>query len=1271
MTSKSRFVYTPKELASQNERISQMNSISCPSDEEVCGILERLSDNSPLPDIALTDREIAGLVIWADEKNRLDDPCVRLVSQRNNPVLQKYLYKIWQDRFDSGPVSDISTSSLRALPLPKDWQRCWEKLMTSESVAFAAAGTAAFYCSEHSATLEGFRRHFCISAKSGLWRKMSALFYCICDAERFDCSDSELCGHIRDMEQEECICLLRNMLRCFPLFSGRGEIYTEHEVYVSRYRSSVTMLTERMSDSPYALLLRNFLAASEIPDSSHRDYWEYSFLNSRPVSERIGYYIFRHDDVRGRFIVYGGDVIVVDAYAENRIYRLPLEKHDSAELPDDLEEICTPRDVYSGERWRQLISSLNFIVSEAYGSWEGRRKMENDKIIKLEVRYTDGTRVNRVTYENPEGLYTLRLPNFPNDSEMCFTTDCYEDHVIRFSTFKNIITDNIKALTRSEREAASFLLDGDNSCLICERSDQTKPPYVIISDITEKYLLDYPELSMEIINGKDAGIWGGCGKRLLMFSFEPDNLPDADVECQVDVKRLDSGEFDFVKYPFSEVKHLEKAPKIFLCTLDTQEIQNSLNCENTNSLLESELLIRLSYSFNNVMTEEYHFPFSLFINNTDYSELGNKCRSLDLHSRVSIDFGTSSTCVAVSEGGIRMIEMSPDVSESERGNIYENPTNLMLYRYDLISEEWSKSPNNNHAPLLRRNGENDDFSDYLDEYSAVAFDYGHKVKRDTSGNQRTMDSIIKNLKMLPKSEHDGYEQICIPYNIPENAERVVRLTSESREGGDRFNPIKFYGYLLGKAINHPNGERNKYYTKYVLSFPVKFDESAKEKIRESIKSGILLSLPKDIQKMVDDRRNPLFRLDMSYSEPVACVGAACGYELKLGADNSPVLFAVFDLGGGTLDFSFGMYRKADIDTEGYDDAIELFGTDGDDNIGGETLIRKIAYWIFSEKESNYEVLRKEHILFEKPADESIPDGYNDLIQSHSQIAKANMQKLCEKFARPFFEGKEIETADGKLINTDENTGEYIEIVLPLISANGKELSDGIKLKVNLGVINDGLRKEFKNICNIFKKTCDNVFGSSYAQEKMKKYGASYDKPVRIIMTGNASQHKFVRQNLNDIFKEENVCLIGEGRGEEIGEHYRVTPKTAVAVGQLRLANTLVIEPKKTGDVFRYYVAVEKNTGAEMIINKHSDVQWKRVGVFTDGFVKVFYNGIDNIENLYSWKTTNLEYFDPAERRVCWIRPKDMGILEYIAAPLGKDPNSDDSIIEEILEKELQ
>lgn len=67
---------------------------------------------------------------------------------------------------------------------------------------------------------------------------------------------------------------------------------------------------------------------------------------------------------------------------------------------------------------------------------------------------------------------------------------------------------------------------------------------------------------------------------------------------------------------------------------------------------------------------------------------------------VSIDFGTSSSCVAVEgENGIELLTLSATETGRDDINIYENPTCVMIYRWKEIYKQWKKE-NTDYFPLF-------------------------------------------------------------------------------------------------------------------------------------------------------------------------------------------------------------------------------------------------------------------------------------------------------------------------------------------------------------------------------------------------------------------------------------------------------------------------------------------------------------------------------------------------------------------------------------------
>ena len=885
--------------------------------------------------------------------------------------------------------------------------------------------------------------------------------------------------------------------------------------------------------------------------------------------------------------------------------------------------------------------------------------MNNKKIVKLIVEYKESGKTGRVTYENIYGIFSLELPEFDPATKIKMICDNGTDVSIDFRDFCMIKSGKANFLSKSMYKDIEMLLDGENyNFIISEVSvSDKKTPSISYVDATENILLGFPVLTAEIINGRDNGIWSDSGERLFVVTVK--NMPfENDVDSVLEFTHFDEHEMYDPK-PAAVIK--KDGENVFLCSIDTKDFDIYMEPEKLKVSIKGNFVIS-GISDKSGTKISYEIPLSFVMNNSKYFDPKNKYICIDKNSKVSIDFGTSSTCAAIKTNIVSMIEMSPDIDGSSAYSVYENPTNLMMYRWKEFKEKWNAVT---VQPLMRKVGE-----DYP-QYSPASFDFGHPVKDIQIDNQRKLDSIIKQLKMIPKMIKDGKEIKVRDYANTDEFE----LTSDKTNSENVFNPIEFYGYLLGKAINHPNGTKNCFYTKYLLSYPVKFSEEIRKQIEDALTRGIKRSLPASVCELKDDKGKDLLQVKMKYSEPIACIGAACDEELVL-TDGNPCLFGVFDFGGGTSDYSFGMYRQADIDTEGYEEAIELFGVDGDESFGGELIMSKISYWILTSPDmGNKFTIIEKSVPFEKPEDELIEDGFGNLIQN-TIGAIANIRKLNELVARPFFEGKKLSATyeSGSIFNEDPQTGRVgycgitsIEIDMFVLGSDNE--TEPVTLNINFDTLNQKLEELFKKKCRAFAVSMDKAFNLTESKEKMEKAGVEYKKSaVKIIMSGNSSRHPLIKRCLSDEFKENDICLLGENRVDNGKNRYRVTPKTAVAIGALRLEQMLVNEPATISII---YVAIEVKSKREIILSGDlKDHIWKRVGVVTDGSVTIYKSSIPDVNSKLLWEGIALEFEEFDTRMVCYIRQCGRDEIEYTAVPVGVDPNNMDIEELEILKEKL-
>ena len=256
-------------------------------------------------------------------------------------------------------------------------------------------------------------------------------------------------------------------------------------------------------------------------------------------------------------------------------------------------------------------------------------------------------------------------------------------------------------------------------------------------------------------------------------------------------------------------------------------------------------------------------------------------------------------------------------------------------------------------------------------------------------------------------------------------------------GPDDINPIELYAYYIGLYINN---QFNGIYLNYILSFPVTYEKRVRDKIVESFRRGIIHSLPP-----IKDRLSDL-RVIEGVSEPAAY--AAIAIEEYGLADEEKVFYSVFDFGGGTTDFDFGIFRWANENHKKerrYDYVIEHFGAGGDQFLGGENLLEMLAFEVFKD---NKEILLKENISFVLPP-ECDPFVGSEVLISDSREARLNMISLMDKL-REFWER---ESFDGNVFE-----GGVIKISLHNVRG---ELKSQIELKVNEEKLMNLLRNRIK------------------------------------------------------------------------------------------------------------------------------------------------------------------------------------------------------------------
>ena len=890
---------------------------------------------------------------------------------------------------------------------------------------------------------------------------------------------------------------------------------------------------------------------------------------------------------------------------------------------------------------------------------------------KVFIEFVDKENGYLLQYEqsstNGEGL---RHVNFPFDVSKfapdkikmkLFATDRQDEEIKDYAYISYLVNryDNSENIDYENTIDSSIVLRGLSKDYF-RVEENLKFPKITYADVTERDLFGYEAIPDTDLRADNKGIWGDCGFRKIEISFENwefSKLCNSDIKKKVSLYWNEMDKIPLENIFEEEIRYDNKSKK-FIAYIDTNKLADAIEeyeSESQHPKFTGRFEIHLSYNSEKTV---YGFPIDIVVKNTRVSENGKNPFLKD--GIVSIDFGTSSTCAAIkSEGKKRLLTLSGinKIRESE-DNAYENPTNLMIYNWREVFRQWDRT--NKNCPFFVTKSEDVDVlqADYDSGYT-VQDEY--KLVDEIDGRRR-MQAILMQLKMIPYLIADNIETKFVPYDDEKRSPIIVVDNVES-EDGLHFDPIAFYGYLLGRAINEPqNGEL---YRKYQITYPSKFNAEIREKIRASLEYGIKRALPLGIRDTKDSKGKPIVSVTMDFSEPEACVGAVIGRQLKLDGKNAK-LFAVYDLGGGTMDFAFGMLRKSDDEElDEAEETLQFLGIDGDEKIGGEKLIHQLAYNIYI---NNKDKVRNNNIKFVIPKGELEPDGFEGLLSDGDEIANTNLNIIKEKLARPLFkytdEVDDLQKIFEGNVSGDDKITSASTYSLKLRNSKNEEVE--VDLKVT--DIDEFLSNKIENTINAFRISMNDIFKRNI--EELKKHGINEfnQDDVEIFLGGHASKQHFVTEKLKEYFPKNRIQRIGEGQNDEnLSSQYAVNEKTAVAFGQLRLGE-LELKVMRTGNnesrpPFMFNVGYIDNTDEfKCVISKNeNDTAWKMANRVnkTNEMINLYYTTSPNCErNSLKPLEYNVSEFMEDKKLTLYIRIADERSIEFRLGVRNEFPDNE-------------
>jgi len=625
---------------------------------------------------------------------------------------------------------------------------------------------------------------------------------------------------------------------------------------------------------------------------------------------------------------------------------------------------------------------------------------------------------------------------------------------------------------------------------------------------------------------------------------------------------------------------------------------------------------------------------------------------------IGIDFGTKSTTAVRHIGQERdrplRIGHGDYKQLAEKNSDYENPTVMQFIDWQSFQEAYKQKagrPNTKWQDLtishtaaltLKESSDSNFFASFLSDLKQWA------------GRKKTF-----RLKSTKAKES---------FELPP----FLELSEQE------LNPLEVYAYYLGLHIN--SMWQKKIFLRYELSYPVTFDKDVLDKLLSSFERGIKKSLPNSI--LEDSELMEEFTVRFGASEPAAyalCALQEFGLEPE---GEEQIFYAVFDFGGGTTDYDFGVYREADAEeqTENYDYVLTHFKASGDEYLGGENLLQLISYEVFK---NNKELLLQKNISFCKPT-ESIGSSFlgdEGLVDEHSPEANLNMHQLMEKL-RPLWEEdksdknnsarSELESGKIKVTLFDRAGQQQVNLELHF---DHKNLRNIIRQRIKKGVENFfiKLKETFKHP-NVPKNTeCIHIFlaGNSSKsplvkelfEENIKRFEATKENKSNQTQSEYFKLHPPLPLEQEDKAGAQNINQ-NTGQPEDFAEEIvRPTGKTGVAFGLVRGwdgGSIKIINKNKDDEqrlIFQYYVGrAQKNKLVPLLTPDCQKNHWIKVySVGERGVVPLYYTklaeGGTGELHMQNAASVNCPVKQPEQKgHFLFMRIHSASMIEYAIAP---------------------
>lgn len=545
---------------------------------------------------------------------------------------------------------------------------------------------------------------------------------------------------------------------------------------------------------------------------------------------------------------------------------------------------------------------------------------------------------------------------------------------------------------------------------------------------------------------------------------------------------------------------------------------------------------------------------------------------------VAIDFGTSSTVVAIgtADGGKQLLRVGArNFYSAIQPADYENPTVLEFLALQPLLSVWNSKV---YRPPLNWN------------WTRAA----HEAKLDYqehANDPRVVSSVLLHLKRwaldcekikvrIVDQQDDSSEYVLAP--LQENLPARGKLMQP--QANAPLDVVELYAWYLGMAINT---RQHGIHLKYAMTFPVKYAQDTRRKIIASFMRGLQRSFPESLLQQAGAIND--FEVYQVATEPMAYAVAMLPH-LGLQPTSEGVAYAVFDFGGGTTDFDYGLWRlptPEEEDQEGAEQVFERLGSGGDPDLGGENLLALLAYQVFQD---NLSEVYKHKLVFTRP-EFAKPFAGSETVLDSTSAARANTANMM-RLLRPLLESPDDCTLAKQTIDCRNHSGQSVPVT---IDFKLQELKTLVQQRVEVGV-------------------------DTFLHEMKVAFADQCPARIHLLLAGNASRGKWVREafdpegeswqkRLQGIWSDgAPEMLVHFAQGAEQSGMGQPNCKTATALGALDLVRGSPIIQKdhqqsrsQQDAPFGYFVGgVKQGQLNPVLMPGHAYQQWRELGVVRDG-----------------------------------------------------------------------